>query len=226
MSGTVPFIALRSCGCVFSESAVRAVIPSLAKAPSQGTKESVEEAKAVVTAKESDKVACPNCGKDLDPTKADAVLPINPSDEVQQYLLENLLLARAANKSSKKRKSAATEGAVTEEKPAKKKERDHLSEVKEKANSPASGNSTPRQTSAKPSNGANGSIRQPHSVKQKLAEQEQKRLEAQANMSEAVRAMFKPRGGPKDETTEFFGRTFNRVCTAVLNALKVRCIFC
>jgi hypothetical protein len=51
-------------------------------------------------------------------------------------------------------------------------------------------------------------------VKQKLADQEVKRLKAQEGMSDAVRAMFKSKDGDQRGTggaADFFGRTFTRV---------------
>ena len=205
MNGAVPFIALRHCGCVFSDASVRAIIPSLTRGLFQKPKsdEVPDEAKPV--AGEAKVVACPNCTKEFDPTLPSSVLAINPPKDVQDDLLDNLLVARATAKSGKKRKAAAVEGVKVdgEAKEAKK-------EKKEKeAKAARSGSGTP--VPGVPHNTA------PHnslarSVHQKLAEQEQKRLQAQAGMSDAVKAMFKSKED-KDERrdhADFFGRTFTR----------------
>lgn len=226
MSGTVPFIALRPCGCVFSEAAVRAVIPNLtrgvpAKSSSAATDEAPDAAQPVVEKKESEVVACPNCGKDILPTESGTVSPINPSREVQEDLLEQLLLSRAAAKAGKKRKAGAM---------ASKGESNGVSGEGDVKAVSAGRNGTPAESEAGPlpkqkaarttatpapaptinTLDPGGSGRQ--SVAQKLAAQEQKRLAAQAGMSDAVKSMFK---GKESEKTggaaDFFGRTFNRV---------------
>ena len=229
MSGTVPFIAIRQCGCVFSEAAIRAVVPSLAKTPSVTPKtagEAADEAKPVTTPPggadaEADKtVACPNCGKDIIPAKSDAVLPINPPEEVQEMLLMDLLSARAAAKANKKRKAGpadSVEGAAAEAEKKAKKDEARKGAKRLLAAGDGSRETTPRSSGATPApaskEGQRAGTGMPTTVKQKLAEQEQKRLAAQANMSEAVRSMFKSKRDPnvKDETTEFFGRTYTRV---------------
>lgn len=229
MSGTVPFIALRQCGCVFSEAAIRAVVPSLAKTPSVTPKtagEVADEAKPVTTPPsgadaEADKtVACPNCGKDIIPARSDAVLPINPPEEVQEMLLMDLLSARAAAKANKKRKAGpadSIEGAAADGEKKAKKDEARKGAKRLLAAVDGSREATPRPSGASPAppskDGQKAGTGMPTTVKQKLAEQEQKRLAAQANMSEAVRSMFKSKRDPnvKDETTEFFGRTYTRV---------------
>ncbi|ORY32914.1 Rtf2 RING-finger-domain-containing protein [Naematelia encephala] len=211
MSGTVPFIALRPCGCVFSDAAIRAVIPNLTKgsAASAMIKDDKPDEAKPVTSGVKEEVACPNCGKPIEPTKSSTILPINPPREVQELLLDNLLASRAAAKSSKKRKAtsaiieATTVSADTE--PVKKAARPSSeSPVPRHSASPAPGG---RATSAVSQNSL---VR---SVHEKLAEQEQKRLVAQAGMSDAVKAMFKPKGDPGQKRSgmdDFFGRTFTR----------------
>ncbi|EIW70509.1 hypothetical protein TREMEDRAFT_23472, partial [Tremella mesenterica DSM 1558] len=73
MTGSVPFIALRPCGCVFSDASIRAV-------------------------------TCPNCGASFNPTSPTSILPINPTPEVREVLLEHLLQSRAAAKAAKGKK--------------------------------------------------------------------------------------------------------------------------
>lgn len=248
MSGSVPFIALRSCGCVFSDAAIRAVVPTLSKGvgakalPKEVRDEVKDDAKplaagnGVVLDGQGKHVACPNCGKDFDPTAIDGILPINPSKEVQEVLLETLLVARASAKSSKKRKAAAAVAAVvaaTEDGDPgatvsrQKREAGESAEpsAKHAKSDAGSGGGKPARTSgsASPAPGAgNGrgaaeSIQTNNlhrSVHQKLAEQEQKRLAAQAGMSDAVKAMFKSNTADeprKGTSNDFFTRTYTRV---------------
>ncbi|WVW84130.1 hypothetical protein I302_106159 [Kwoniella bestiolae CBS 10118] len=208
MSGVIPFIAIKSCGCVFSDAALRGIIPTLTKGITTNTSAqdmTPEQAKpAVPSDDKKGLVGCPNCGKEFDPTSPTAIIPINPPKEVQDVLLENLLLARASAKSSKKRKNAEKttngngNGVLEVAEPVKK---------AIKINGASNGSSpVPRINSPSIS----GSAR---SVQDKLAEQEQKRLKAQENMSEAVKSMFKPKdgGAKKSGADDFFGRTFTRV---------------
>ena len=209
MSGSVPFIALRPCGCVFADAAVRAVIPNLTKGIAAKTGESAEtpngaaKAPTPPSASETEKVACPNCGQMFDPTAPTSIMRINPPKEVQEVLLELLLTTRAAAKSSKKRKAEAVAKDMNEAPIASK----ALKREKERE----LGTSSPAPVSS--ANGR-GTPPVPGSVKEKLAEQERKRLAQQAGMSDAVRAMFKPKDTgveKKNGAAEFFGRTFTRV---------------
>jgi hypothetical protein len=191
MNGAVPFIALRHCGCVFADGALRAVLPNLAKV---GT-ESEGPAQA----------GCPNCTKTFDPTSPAAVLPIYPSQDVQDVLLTELFAARALAKANKKRKKEGKEGKEGKEKERKEKE--------ERAPKVAKLKNEGRSASGSPAPGANSSLAP--SVRAQLAEQEKKRLAAQAGMSDAVKAMFhKGDAGKKGDVADFFGRTFNRYATS------------
>jgi hypothetical protein len=206
MSGSVPFVALRHCGCVFSEASIRAVIPTLSRSSAGKTKsdQQPDEVKAVADVKEGFK-ACPNCGKEFDPTKGDAVVAINPPREVQEDLLEQLLTIRASAKASKKRKAVDASAPL-------------ITDIAITANGDVP-RKHPRSDSLKPSSRTASAspaptTLAPRSVHQKLAEQEQKRQIAQAGMSDAVKAMFKPKEKGKDHhqgNADFFGRTFTRV---------------
>jgi hypothetical protein len=202
MSGTVPFIALRPCGCVYSEASIRGMIPNLTKGswvpPKEKEKEEKpDEAKPVVEVK-GGTVSCPNCGIYFDPTLPTSILPINPPREVQDILLDNLLSARAAAK-SKKRKTAPIESEAEFKVPAKI-SKAKSQEVKERR--PITATTT------------NSNSNHQKTVAQKLAEQESKRLKAQEGMSDAVKAMFKSKDGDQRGTggaADFFGRTYTRV---------------
>lgn len=189
MNGAVPFIALRHCGCVFADGALRAVLPNLAKIGTEAPEGPAE-------------AACPNCTKAFDPTSPAAVLPIYPPQDVQDVLLTALFAARAAAKANKKRKK---EG---KEKDGKDKG-EHASKVAKLKNEERS-----RSASGSPAPGSANSSLAP-SVRAQLAEQEKKRRAAQAGMSDAVKAMFhNGDAGKKGDVADFFGRTFNRYATS------------
>ncbi|RXK39346.1 hypothetical protein M231_03425 [Tremella mesenterica] len=195
MTGSVPFIALRPCGCVFSDASIRAVIPTLsrgiaAKTPSN---DNSNEDKSQVT--------CPNCGASFNPTSPTSILPINPTPEVREVLLEHLLQSRAAAKAAKGKKRKAGDVMNGDDTRLK------VTKVDDKGSvSPTPGPEMGRQ-------GTRGAPPVPRSVQDKLAEQEKKRLIQQAGMSDAVKSMFKPKevaGEKKNGAAEFFGRTFTR----------------
>ncbi|EKD00772.1 hypothetical protein A1Q2_04964 [Trichosporon asahii var. asahii CBS 8904] len=193
MTGAVTFIAIRNCGCVFSEAAVRAIIPNLAKGPESSSDGPAEP------------VACPNCTKPFDPSAQSSVMPIYPSPEVQDLLLDVLLAKRAAGKSSKKRKADKGEKVAESENGEKKAKKDKA-EKRDREERTGSGSPAPRA-------GAQPTVSR--SVQSLLAEQEKKRLAAQENMSDAVKSMFRAKSDKKDDTSDFFGRTFNRVSTQI-----------
>lgn len=186
MTGAIPFIAIRNCGCVFSESAVRSVIPNLARV-GQAVKDNEEG---------PSQAGCPNCTKTFDPTSVAAVLPLYPPAAVQDLLLEALLALRAVQKANKKRK------AETKEEKVKKPKGDAVNKV---AAREGSGSTSPAPIERPHPKAVN------HSVRAQLAEQEKKRLAAQAGMSDAVKSMFtKKDEGKKSDVNDFFGRTFSR----------------
>lgn len=193
MNGAVPFIALR-CGCVFSDSAVRAIVPNLARPIGMGINDKKDESPTEAT--------CPNCATAFNPTSPTAVLPIYPPQEVQDFFLDALFAMRAAHKANKKRKKGSEGKDEGKEERAEKKEK-----KAKKADTPASGSASPALRAPPTASGSLG-----RSVHEKLAEQEKKRLAAQAGMSDAVKSMFrKNEPGKKGDVADFFGRTFNRV---------------
>jgi hypothetical protein len=220
MSGNVPFIALRPCGCVFSDSSIRGIIPKLTKGsgiikPISKEEQSdlkPDEAKPVVKSQDGF-VACPSCGTMFDPTLPTSIAPINPPREVQDELLENLLTTRASAKSSKKRKAITTENGVPTGKVKVAKEEGAREVTPGVPNRPSS-----KSTSASPAPGSGRATPTANtlakSVHQKLADQEAKRLIAHEGMSDAVKAMFKSKEPDQRGTggaADFFGRTFTRV---------------
>ncbi|GFZ46779.1 hypothetical protein JCM24511_03999 [Saitozyma sp. JCM 24511] len=235
MSGIVPFIALRPCGCVFSDASIRAVIPNLTKgiaARAVPKDELPDEAKPLdgITKDKKD-VACPNCGTTFDPHKPESLAPINPTRAVQEVLLEHLLTARAAAKSGKKRKATAAVAAAAEEKTTanghangtepsairgRESDEPPAKIRREASDSPAPSTVPSKLARSSASPGprvapALAPTSLARSVHQKLAEQEQKRLAAQAGMSDAVKSMFRAKdGGKESDHASFFGRTFTR----------------
>jgi hypothetical protein len=180
MAGQQPFIALRTCGCVFSEQGLRAVVDGLSRGPVEEVRAQGEEKRP--TPSPGNEVACPNCGKQFDPTSPASIQPLNPPSADQELLLENLLATRAATKSKSKKRKNGVEEVVGPAKVAK-----------------------PRieQSSAMAA-----------SIRAQLKEQEELRLKAMEGMSDAVKAMFKPKEKGKDHHSgneDFFGRTFTRV---------------
>lgn len=187
MTGAIPFIAIRNCGCVFSESAVRSVIPNLARP--LDTKDKAEG---------PTEAGCPNCTKTFDPTSPAAVLPLNPPAATQDLLLEGLMTLRAVQKANKKRKAESKDGNGKDPKAA---NGDPPAKLPRKGPSAPTGPARPKSSNL--------------TVREKLAEQEQKRLAA--GMSDAVRSIFtKKDEGKKSDVQDFFGRTFNRVSHRVI----------
>jgi Zn-finger nucleic acid-binding protein len=201
MTGAIPFIALRGCGCVFSDSAVRAVIPNLVRGPADDSAADAEPAQAT----------CPNCGKEFDPTSPRAVLPIYASPETQTVLLEQLLVDRAAAKANKKRKAEKGDKDKSDKGDKDKGDSDEGKEKKKKKKT-----ETKAEAAAHPAPSIKAST-VGSSVHAMLAEQEKKRLAAKEGMSDAVKAMFHASGDNKGDAVDFFGRTFNRVsCCSTL----------
>jgi len=203
MTGAIPFIALRTCGCVFSERALRAVVPNLTRGVnlSDADKDKPTEEASPGPA---ETVACPNCGKEFDPTSIKSVMPIYPNAEIQTLLLEMLLAERAAAKANKKRKSDKGDESNGEKK---KKKADKLAAA-------AAAESKTRDSSS-PAPRPAPSIKMStvgSSVQAMLAEEERKRLVAREGMSDAVKSMFRAKtDDKKGDAADFFGRTFNRV---------------
>lgn len=150
---------------------------------------------------------CPNCGKPFDPTLPKSILPISPPSDIQDVLLDTLLADRAAAKANKKRKAENGDG---KEKEKKKKGDKEGKDAKPKSNGERNGSDSPIPN--RPGVAASSVGRSVHDM---LAEQEKKRMAAQAGMSDAVRSMFKPKTETQEKggAAEFFGRTFTRVST-------------
>ncbi len=214
MSGSLPFVALRSCGCVFSEAGLRSVVAAEADASGEApiTPPASDGEREDAGAKASPAAAprmmpCPNCNTPFDPAGISgraAWLPLNPRPEVQETLLAQLLAERAAaklakaDKMGKKRKAGRVAGE-------------------------AGGDAVAGEDTAKRSKTGSGSAAPPASASQshlsskvqaELAALEQARTAG--GMSRAVQSIYAGKGEPKrGATNDFFTRTFTRVSEGV-----------
>jgi hypothetical protein len=186
MTGVVPFVYLSTCGCVFSQAGLKAV--SSSTPPSEKGKEKEKEKDAVVgVAREL--YVCPQCATKYD--RAEDVRVLNPGPEEEERMrtaMERRRAAAAGTKGKgKKRKAAGVipEGAEGEQPPGKK--------------------SGSRSGSAAPSMGLGAASR---AVASSLAMEEVKR---KANMSEAVKSLYRPKDGKARKETFMTMNTFTRV---------------
>lgn len=182
MTGVVPFVYLSTCGCVFSQAGLKAV--SSSTPPSEKGK---EKDAGVEGARELD--VCPQCATKYD--RAEDVRVLNPGPEEEERMRTAMERRRAAAAGAKgkgkKRKAAGVipEGAEGEQ--------------------PAGKKSGPRSGSAAPSMGLGATSR---AVASSLAMEEVKR---KANMSEAVKSLYRPKDGKARKETFMTMNTFTRV---------------
>ncbi|KZT61856.1 DUF602-domain-containing protein [Calocera cornea HHB12733] len=119
MLGSIPFVFLWSCGCVFSASGLRAIATPVEEAERKSEEAQGEGSdKENIRGKGEEKARqCPQCGK---PYLEAQVVPLNPPTAVAEERLAALLSRRASEPpKSKKRKHAAS--ALPAEEPEKKK---------------------------------------------------------------------------------------------------------
>jgi hypothetical protein len=186
MNGVQPFVYLRSCGCVFSQSALRTLLPS-----STPTKEisSGEESNGNSPAKEELDV-CPQCATKFSQTSD--IMTINPSEDEEQRMRAGMELRRSrepAKPKTKKRKAGTD--VVAEE--------DAVS--KKKKSSPA-GHSPSPALSLNPTMSAAS-----RALTNSLAVEETKR---KANMSDAVKSLYRAKDEPPRKETFTTMGTFTR----------------
>jgi hypothetical protein len=187
MTGVVPFVYLSTCGCVFSQAGLKAV--SSSTPPSEKGKEKEKDA-GVERAREFD--VCPQCATKYD--RAEDVRVLNPGPEEEERMQTAMERRRAAaaiaKGKGKKRKAAGVvpEGAEGEQPPGKK--------------------SGSRSGSAAPSMGPTALGAASRAVASSLAMEEVKR---KANMSEAVKSLYRPKDGKARKETFMTMGTFTRV---------------
>jgi len=189
MTGVVPFVYLSTCGCVFSQAGLKAV--SSSTPPSEKGKEKEKDVGDEGT-KQLD--VCPQCAVKYD--RSEDIRVLNPSPEEEERVRTAMERRRAAAVSTKgkgkKRKAAGAvpEGAEGDQPPGKK------------------GGSKSGSAAASPSTGQTGVAAASRAVASSLAMEEAKR---KANMSEAVKSLYRPKDGkPRKETFMTMG-TFTRV---------------
>lgn len=195
MTGVVPFVYLSTCGCVFSQAGLKAV--STGTPPSEKGKDQDKDQD-----KDKDQRAggeggaqldvCPQCAAKFD--RSEDVRILNPGTEEEERLRETMERRRAsagANNrgKSKKRKDAGVtpEGPEAVQPPGKK---------KKSGSGPGSGTATPVGAAAS------------RAVASSLAMEEAKR---KAQMSDAVKSLYRPKDGKVRKETFMTMGTFTRV---------------
>ena len=97
MLGSVPFVYVSTCGCVFSQAGLKTVSQADNGSPKEGSPADSEKQYQL----------CPSCGTKYD--KSQDVLTLNPSPEEEEIMHANMLKRRAAEPTKpkgKKRKAA------------------------------------------------------------------------------------------------------------------------
>ncbi|KAH9016157.1 DUF602-domain-containing protein [Lactarius pseudohatsudake] len=197
MTGVVPFVYLSTCGCVFSQAGLKAV--STGTPPSEKGKDkdkdqdndndrpgSEEEGGAQLD-------VCPQCATKFD--RSEEVRVLNPGAEEEERMRGTMERRRASAPAnnrgkSKKRKDAGVvpEGPEAVQPPGKK---------KKSGSGPGSGTASPA-----PSMGAAS-----RAVASSLAMEEAKR---KAQMSDAVKSLYRPKDGKVRKETFMTMGTFTR----------------
>ncbi|KAF9235748.1 Rtf2 RING-finger-domain-containing protein [Melanogaster broomeanus] len=187
MNGTQPFVYIRSCGCVFSQSGLRTVLGT--PPPTRETSSS-EESNGAPASKEELEV-CPQCATKF--SRSSDILIINPSEEEEERMWVDMELRRSrepAKVKTKKRK-AGVEGIVEEAPVAPKK----------KKGSPAGHSSSPAPGLNPTASAAS------RALSNTLAAEEVKR---KTNMSDAVKSLYRGKNDPPRKETFTTMGTFTR----------------
>jgi len=106
MLGSVPFVYISTCGCVFSHAGLRTVSQANNGSPKDESKSDSNEGGPAYSEKQYQ--LCPSCGTKYD--KSQDVLTLNPSPEEEETMRTNMLKRRAAEPTKakgKKRKATA-----------------------------------------------------------------------------------------------------------------------
>ena len=107
MNGAVPFIYLRSCGCVFSQTGFRALTTSTPPSDLNYTSKESKET-------DVEKKLCPQCNEKYDPLQD--IFTINPGAEEEDRMRDRLL--SVSKNKSKKRKALESEDAPDAKRPS------------------------------------------------------------------------------------------------------------
>lgn len=186
MNGVQPFVYIRSCGCVFSQSGLRALLGP--NPPSREISNS-EESNGVPADKEELDV-CPQCATKFSQTSD--VVTINPSEDEEERMRAAMELRRSREpvKSKTKKRKAGTDPVVEEATAVAKKKK------------PTSAAHSPS-----PAPGLNPTISAAsRALTNSLAVEEVKR---KANMSDAVKSLYRGKDAKKETFTTM--GTFTRV---------------
>ncbi|KAG9034121.1 hypothetical protein FRB95_013766 [Tulasnella sp. JGI-2019a] len=198
MSGSLPFVYLTTCGCVFSTAGLKAVSSPSPSSSSSGATPPLADGTTVDSPDVSSNTTepCPQCAKPF--SRSADVRTINPGPEEQEQMREKMIIAAAeaklAKQASKKRKAATNTVDVSD-----------LS-----SDAPAKRSKTTTDPSIAPvlqpmMNPSISSVAR--KVTEELAEEEKKR---KANMSSAVRSLYGPKDGKKKKETFMTMGTFTR----------------
>lgn len=187
MNGVQPFVYIRPCGCVFSQSALRTLL-----SPNPSTREisNSEESNGDSADKEELDV-CPQCATKFSQTSD--VMTINPSEDEEQRMRAAMELRRSREppkSKTKKRKAAAD--TVAEE-----------AAVSKKKKSSSAVHSPSPVPSLNPTISAAS-----RALTNSLAAEETKR---KANMSDAVKSLYRGKNEPPRKETFTTMGTFTRV---------------
>lgn len=199
-TGALPFGCIKTCGCVFSEGGIRAVVQSETNA-----RPTEDPHKAETSPNPEISIPCPNCSEPFCPkggfgndgTGSEWWLPLNPKKEAQEIMLANLLAKRAEKKANSKKKDG------------KDKKRKSEAVAADGVNSPAPDDEPPLAKRNKTVAPVQHTINMSSKVQQELAALEAKRKAG--GQSEAVKSIYGDGRGLRAEKNDFFTRTFNRV---------------
>ena len=104
MNGSQPFVYLWACGCVFSQSGLRAV----AGTPPRDDAGKLEKKESKDGESGAQLDMCPQCGAKYH--KADDVLTLNPTPEEESKMFEAMIKRRAAEPTKTKGKKRKADG--------------------------------------------------------------------------------------------------------------------
>ncbi|KAI6154527.1 Rtf2 RING-finger-domain-containing protein [Pisolithus thermaeus] len=184
MNGAYPFVYINTCGCVFSQSGLKAVIGSTLPSKTLSNDES-----SAVDKEQLD--VCPQCATKF--SRSTDILPVNPSKEEEEQLCIAMEVRRSREpvKPKSKKRKANAEGAVEDNSAVAKKKKEATDTH---SPSPAPAVNSAVSTASK-------------ALASSLIAEEAKR---KANMSDAVKSLYRSKyDQPRKETFTTMG-TFTR----------------
>jgi len=184
MTGVVPFVYLSTCGCVFSQAGLKAVSSSTPPSDKGKGKDKVAGGEGGPQPSDGQLDICPQCAAKFD--RSYDVRVLNPSREEEERMRSAMERRRAVVKGKGKKRKAVLEGVEGEQPVGKKK-------------------SGPAGTaSSAPSMMGPAASR---AVASSLAMEEAKR---KAQMSDAVKSLYRPKDGKARKETFMTMGTFTR----------------